>query len=103
LCLTAHFGDAQAYQVVDGVIDSYDLLIDLFESIERFLHRLDIYTKTTPAVGMTEMIVRILVELLSTLAVVTKQIRQGKSGESVSVFGEISYNQTNYNAGKFVK
>jgi hypothetical protein len=31
---------------------------------------------------MTEMIVKILVELLSTLAVVTKQIRQGKSSES---------------------
>jgi hypothetical protein len=39
---------------------------------------------------MTEMIVKILVELLSTLAVVTKQIKQGKSSESV--FSEISYN-----------
>jgi hypothetical protein len=88
--LTAHFGDAQAYQAVKGVIDSYDLLIDLLESIENLLHRLDIYTKIPLTVGMSEMIVKILVELLSTLAVVTKQIKQGKSSESV--FGEISYN-----------
>ena len=87
--LTAHFGDAHAYQAVKGVIDSYDVLIDLLESIENFLHRLDIYTKIPPTVGMTEMIVKILVELLSTLGVVTKQIKQGKSSESV--FGEISY------------
>jgi len=87
---TIHFGDTQAYQTVKGVIDSYDVLIDLLESIEHFLLRLDIYTNIPPTVGMTEMIVKILVELLSTLAVVTKQIRQGKTSESV--FGEISYN-----------
>jgi hypothetical protein len=80
--LTAHFCDTKA-QAVKGVIDSYDVLIDLLESIEHFLHRLDIYTKIPPTVGMTEMIVKILVELLSTLAVVTKQMKQGKSSESV--------------------
>ena len=81
------FGDTQAHQAVKGIVDSYDVLADLLESIEHFLHRLDIYTKIPPTVGMTEMIVKILVELLSTLAVVTKQIKQGKSSESV--FGEI--------------
>ena len=88
--LTVHLSDTQVHQAVKGVIDSYDVLVDLLESIEHFLHRLDIYTKIPPTVGMTEMIVKILVELLSTLAVITKQIKQGKSSESV--FGEISYN-----------
>ena len=32
---------------------------------------------------MTEMVVKILVELLSTLALVTKQVKQGKPSESV--------------------
>jgi hypothetical protein len=86
--LTTHFGDTEVYQAVKGVIDSYDVLINLLESIEHFLHRLDIYTKIPPTVGMTEMVVKILVELLSTLAVVTKQIKQGKPSESES---EISY------------
>lgn len=88
--LTAHFGDTQAYKAVKGVIYSYDVLIDLLEAVEHFLHRLDIYTRIPPTVGMTEMVIKILVELLSTLAVVTKQIKQGKSSESV--FGKISYN-----------
>lgn len=88
--LTAHFGDTQAYQAVKGVFDSYDALIDVLETMENLLLQLDIYTKFPPTVGMTEMIVKILVELLSTLAVVTKQIKQGKS--SKFVLGEISYN-----------
>jgi hypothetical protein len=32
---------------------------------------------------MTEIVVKIMVELLSTLALVTKQIKQGRSSESV--------------------
>jgi len=32
---------------------------------------------------MAEIIVKILVELLSTLAVVTKQVEQGRSSESI--------------------
>jgi hypothetical protein len=38
---------------------------------------------------MTEMVVKILVELLSTLALATKQIKQGKLSESESVFSEV--------------
>jgi hypothetical protein len=36
---------------------------------------------------MTEMVIKILVELLSTLALATKQIKQGKLSESI--FGEV--------------
>jgi hypothetical protein len=38
---------------------------------------------------MTEILVKILVELLSTLAMATKQVRQGKPSESV--FSVTSY------------
>ena len=72
-----------AYQAVKGVIDSYDALVDLLESIDHFLNRLDIYTKILPTVAMTEMVVKILVELLSALALVTKQIKQGKPSERI--------------------
>ena len=66
-------------------MDSYDALVDVFESIDHFLNRLDIYTKIPPTVAMTEMVVKILVELLSTLALSTEQIKEGKSSESVFV------------------
>jgi hypothetical protein len=71
--------------VVKGVADGYDALVDLLESIEHFLRRLDIYTKIPPTDAMTEIIVKILVELLSTLALVTKQIQEGIPSESISV------------------
>ena len=85
--LSAHLRDVQTYQAVKGVLDDYDTLADLLESVEHFLNRLDIYTKIPPTVGMTEMLVKILVELLSILALVTKQLQQGKL--SKSVLGEI--------------
>jgi hypothetical protein len=87
--------------VVKGVIDNYDALVDLLESIEHFLNRLDIYTKIPPTVAMTEMVVKILVELLSALALVTKQIKEGKPSESV--FGEAFYYLTQCNAEKLIK
>jgi hypothetical protein len=87
--LSAHLGDIQTYQAVTGVLDDYATLADLLESVEHFLNRLDIYTKIPPTVSMTEMIIKILVELLSILALATKQIQQGKLSESV--LGEILY------------
>jgi hypothetical protein len=78
-----HLRDIQVYQAVKGTIDSYDIFIDLFESIDHFLKRLDIYTKIPSTVAMNEMLGKILVELLSTLALATKQMKEGKSSESV--------------------
>ena len=66
-----------------GVTDSYDALVNLLESIEHFLNRLDIYTKIPPTIDMTEMVVKILTELLSALALVTKQIKEGKASKFV--------------------
>ena len=84
--------------MVKGVIDNYDALVDLLESIGHILHRLDIYTKIPSTVAMTEMVVKILADLLSSLALVTKQIKQGKASESV--FGEVLYYVTQYNTEK---
>jgi hypothetical protein len=71
------------YQAVKGVLDDYDTLADLLESVEHFLNRLDIYTKIPPSASMTEIIIKILLELLSILALATKQLQQGKLSESV--------------------
>ncbi|KAH9068102.1 hypothetical protein EDB83DRAFT_2595581 [Lactarius deliciosus] len=63
---------------IKDVSASYDALVDIFESAENFLRRLDIYTKIPPTMAMTEVIVKILVELLSTLALATQQVKQGR-------------------------
>ena len=88
-------------QAFTGVIGSYDALVDLLESIEHLLNRLDIYTKIEPTDALNEMIVKILVELLSTLALATEQITQGKPSESV--FGEVLYYVTQCNTEKHFK
>ncbi|KAH8991850.1 hypothetical protein EDB86DRAFT_1532172 [Lactarius hatsudake] len=62
----------------DGVSSSYDALVDLFECIGNFLKRLRIYTDVPLTSSMTDIIVKILVELLSVFALATKQIKQGR-------------------------
>ena len=78
-----HLCNIQLYQAIKGVKDSYDALVELLESNEHLLYRLDIYMKIPPTVSMTEILVKILVELLATLAFATKEVRQGKPSESV--------------------
>ncbi|KAH9964674.1 hypothetical protein BGW80DRAFT_1447974 [Lactifluus volemus] len=56
---------------------SYDALVDLFECVANFLQRLQIYTEVPFNAAMTDIIVKILVEVLSVLALATKQIKQG--------------------------
>jgi hypothetical protein len=51
--------------------------MDLFECLGCFLKRLEIYTAIPPAPMMTNIIVKIMVELLSVLALATNQIKQG--------------------------
>ncbi len=75
--------------MVKGVIDDYSALADLLESIGHFLNRLEIYTEIPPTETMNGMVVKILVELLSTLALTTKETRQGKLSESI--VGEGNY------------
>jgi hypothetical protein len=55
----------------------------LLESIGHFLNRLGIYTEIPATEAMNEMIIKILVELLSTLALTTKETKQGKLSESI--------------------
>ena len=75
--------DTSTYQAVKDVSNSYDALVDLFESIESFLSRLDIYTKIPLTPAMKGVIVKIMAEVLSTLALATKQVKQGRLRESL--------------------
>jgi hypothetical protein len=62
---------------------SYDALLDLFASFENFLNRLSIYAAIPPAPALTNVLVKIIVELISTLALATKQVKQGRFSEFV--------------------
>ena len=78
-----HRRDIQVSQAVKNVSTSYDALVDLFASFENFLSRLGIYTGVPPTQALTTVLVKIIVELLSTLALATKQVSQGRLSEFV--------------------
>ena len=65
-------------QAASGVTSSYDALLELFECLENFLRRLEIYTSIPPTTMMSDIIVKIMVEVISVLALATKQIKQGR-------------------------
>ena len=73
--------DIQVSQAVKDVSVSYDALVDLFASFENFLGRLSIYTGIPPTPALTNILVKIIVELLSTLGLATKQVKQGRYSE----------------------
>ena len=59
-------------------------LIDIFNRIESFFLRLEIYIGIAPTTAMTDMIVEIMVEVLTILAIATKELKRGQLGEPMS-------------------
>ena len=74
--------DVRVIQSAKGIISNCDALVDLLESIEHFLNRLNIYTRIPPTPTIDEIVVKVLVELISTLALVTGELKQRRSSES---------------------
>ena len=70
--------NVSVYQAVKDVSASYDLLIVLFETINHFICRLEIYTKIPLTTAMTVIVVKKLAEVLSVLSLATKQVKQGR-------------------------
>jgi hypothetical protein len=67
-----------SFQAASGVTSSYVALLNLFECLGNFLKRLEVYTTIPPTPMMMDLIIKIMVELLSVLALATKQIKQGR-------------------------
>src|ERR1700755_2110938 len=74
-------GDSQAAKDTNT---SQDKLIDVFNRFEHFFRRLEIYTVLTPTAAMTDMIVEIMVEVLTILAIATKEVKRGLLSELIS-------------------
>ena len=70
--------DPRAYQAAREVSSDYDALLDHFECLGNFLKRLNVYIDIPPTQLMTDVIVKIMVELLSVLVLAKKQIKQGR-------------------------
>jgi len=70
--------NASISQAAKDARASQDILIDVFERIEMFFRRLDIYTAVPPTSEMMDIIVRIMAEVLSILGIAMKEIKQGR-------------------------
>ena len=67
-----------------SVKESYDALVEVFECIDGFVRRLMIYVKIEEtSLAMTEVVIKIMVELISVLALATKQINNGRLSKSL--------------------
>ncbi|KAH9015487.1 hypothetical protein EDB85DRAFT_2156658 [Lactarius pseudohatsudake] len=66
-------------QAVKDVRASQNALVDLFGRMEYFFMRLEKYIDIRPTAAMTDIIVKIMVEVISILGIVTKEIKQGRT------------------------
>ena len=76
--------DIDRFQAAKDASASQDKLIELFNRIERFFGRLEIYTGITPTTAMRAIIIDIMVEILSILAIATKEVKRGRFSEFIS-------------------
>jgi hypothetical protein len=80
----AAYFDTHGSQAAKDASANQDKLIDLFNRIERFFRRLEIYTGITPTAAMMDIIIEIMVEVLSILAITTKEVKRGRLSELIS-------------------
>ena len=66
------------HQAAKDVRASHDTLVDIFERIEMFFRRVEVYTELQPSAEMMNMIIEILVEVISILGIATKEVKQNR-------------------------
>ena len=82
------------------VIASYEALVNLFERIQFFLQRLNCYTSVPLTPEMTLLLGKIMAQVLSVLALSTKEMKERRISEPIcSFFSFIS----DYKIEKFMK
>jgi hypothetical protein len=73
----------QPSKATKAVSSSQDALVDVFERIENFFRRLETYVQVPPTPGMTDVIVKIMTEVLSILAIATKEFSQSRASKLI--------------------
>jgi hypothetical protein len=69
-------------QAAKSVISNREALVNVLESIGQFVGRLKIYTEIPLSSTMVEIVVQIMVELISILALETKKFTRQQLSES---------------------
>ena len=77
------YSDASLSQASKAVSASQDALANIFGRMENFFMRLETYMKVRPTTGMTDIIVKIMVEVLYILSIATKEMKQSRASELI--------------------
>ena len=77
------YSDALLSQASKALSASQDALTNIFERMENFFMRLETYMKVRPTTGMTDIIVKIMVEVLCILSIATKEMKQSRASELI--------------------
>ena len=73
--------DTKICQAAKDVSAAQEALTNIFERIENFFKRLETYTEVRPSAAMSDILVKIMVEVLNVLGIATKEIKQGRTSE----------------------
>jgi hypothetical protein len=69
-------------QAANGVVTSCEALAEMLESMEHLVDRLKIYAETSHSIPTVDtIVVKLMVELISTLALVTRKLKRRRSRE----------------------
>ena len=82
-CVRAGPFNTNISQAAKDVRAGQDALVDILERIETFFRRLEIYASVPPNEEMVDTITTIMVEVLSILAIATKEVKQGRTSKSL--------------------
>ena len=82
--LGVRYCNTDIFQAAKDVRASQDTLVDIFERIEMFFRRLEVYTEVSPTSEMMVIIIQIMVEVLSILGIAMKEIKQSRLSKSFS-------------------
>ena len=79
--------DTELTQAAKEVLGSPDALMEIFKRIESFFRRLEEYAKVSTIqkeASIKRVIVEIMVEVLGIFAILTKEIKRGKTSQSIT-------------------
>ena len=76
-----HTSNARVSKAAKDVRASHGAIIDLFERVESFFKRLEVYTQISLTTKMAEVLVKIVIELLSILSIATKEVKRRRASE----------------------
>jgi hypothetical protein len=85
-----HF-DTRVLQAAQGVGASQEVLIDVFTRVQYYFKRLETFTNVPATDAMRNIMVDIMVEVISFLAIATKEVKQGRASQLSSELIAVLY------------